>query len=98
MSDRKPKRLKIESTEDPIRMVSLEKDEQNILRVRLDFPSLGTVERSTIVTIGNIERRNLPSVGAQDVVFIAFAWNLNEATSDLYVNGAGTEGKARRID
>jgi len=90
VSDRKPKHLKIESTEDPNRMVTLEKDEQNIVRVRLDFPSLGTVERSTIVTTGDIERKNLPFVGAQDVVFIAFTWNLNEATSDLYVNGVST--------
>ena len=90
VSDRKPKHLKIESTEDPNRMVTLEKDEQNIVRARLDFPSLGTVERSTMVTTGDIERKNLPFVGAQDVVFIAFAWNLNEATSDLYVNGVST--------
>ena len=90
VSDHKPKHLKIESTEDPNRMVTLEKDEQNIVRVRLDFPSLGTVERSTIVTTGDIERKNLPFVGAQDVVFIAFTWNLNEATSDLYVNGVST--------
>ena len=90
VSDRKPKHLKIESTEDPNRMVTLEKDEQNIVRVRLDFPSLGTVERSTIVTTDDIERKNLPFVGAQDVVFIAFTWNLNEATSDLYVNGVST--------
>jgi hypothetical protein len=90
VSDRKPKQLKIESTEDPNRMVTLEKDEQNIVRVRLDFPSLGTVERSTIVKTGDIERKNLPFVGAQDVVFIAFTWNLNEATSDLYVNGVST--------
>ncbi len=90
VSDRKPKHLKIESTEDPNRMVTVEKDEQNIVRVRLDFPSLGTVERSTIVTTGDIERKNLPFVGVQDVVFIAFTWNLNEATSDLYVNGVST--------
>lgn len=90
VSDRKPKHLKIESTEDPNRMVTVEKDEQNIVRVRLDFPSLGTVERSTIVTTDDIERKNLPFVGVQDVVFIAFTWNLNEATSDLYVNGVST--------
>ena len=90
VSDRKPKHLKIESTEDPNRMVTVEKDEDNIVRVRLDFPSLGTIERSTIVTTDDIERKNLPFVGVQDVVFIAFAWNLNEATSDLYVNGVST--------
>ena len=93
VNDRKPKHLKIESTEDPNRMVTVEKDEQNIVRVRLDFPSLGTVERSTTVTTGDIERKNLPFVGVQDVVFIAFAWNLNEATSDLYVNGVSTVGQ-----
>ena len=93
VSDRKPKHLKIESTEDPNRMVTVEKDEQNIVRVRLDFPSLGTVERSTIVKTGDIERKKLPFVGVQDVVFIAFTWDLNEATCDLYVNGVSTVGQ-----
>ena len=86
VSNHTPIQLQICSTEDNARMLTLHKDEDNIVRVHLNFPSLGAVERSSLVTIGDIERKNLPFVGAADVVFVAFVWDLKNLTSYLYVN------------
>jgi len=90
VSNHTPIQLQICSTEDNARMLTLHKDEDNLVSVRLNFPSLGAVERSSLLTIDDIVRKNLPFVGVNDVVFVAFVWDLKKMTSDLYVNARST--------
>lgn len=88
-----PMQMEIRSIHDPSTKLTFEKDKADHAKFRLDFPTIGTVERSVQVDSTDLAVKDVPFMGVGEVVFLAFSWNLEKIESNIYVNGESRSGK-----
>jgi hypothetical protein len=65
------------------RLLKIELDSNNFLRALFKSPEIGTISRGAKINVDEVSKRGVFG----PAVYIAFTWNLKEASTTLYVNG-----------